>query len=59
MTARLPIAAYRAQKRAENAFGARWHEYEQRNAAWLRTHPGATSAEYQAAMREIAKRCGV
>lgn len=59
MTARLPISAYRAQKRAENAFASRWAEYEQRKAGWLRTHPEATSTEYQAAMRKIAKECGV
>lgn len=59
MSGRLPIASYKAQKRAENAFAGRWAEYEQRKQGWLRTHPEATSADYQAAMKKIAKECGV
>lgn len=39
--------------------GTRWHEYEQRKQAYLRTHPEATQAEYERAMREIADRLGV
>ncbi len=39
--------------------GTRWHEYEQRKQAYLRTHPEATQAEYARAMREIADRLGV
>ena len=33
--------------------------YELAKAAWLALHPGATAAQYEAAMRAIAKRYGV
>ena len=29
----------------------RWPHYEQRKAAWVQTHPGATSEEYEQAAR--------
>lgn len=32
--------------------------YEAEKADWVRRHPGATPAEYTAAMRAIAKRIG-
>ena len=50
---RLPVAEWR-RKMADH--GTRWHEYEQRKQAYLRTHPEATQAEYERAMREIADR---
>lgn len=59
MNARISIAAYKRQKAAQEPFTDRWHEYEQRKQAWLRTHPEATSEEYQAAMRELARKLGV
>ena len=33
----------------------RWAEYERQKADWIARHPEATSAEYEAAMRRIAK----
>lgn len=37
----------------------RWRMYEAEKAAWISDHPDAEPAEYEAAMREIAHRCGV
>lgn len=37
----------------------RWQEYEGRKAAWVARHPEANSAEYEAAMRQIAREVGV
>lgn len=33
--------------------------YEARKARWIADHPEATSREYEQAMRELAKECGV
>jgi hypothetical protein len=33
--------------------------YEAAKAAWIASHPDATPAEYEAAMRRIARECGV
>lgn len=33
--------------------------YEAMKAAWIACHPDATPAEYQAAMKKIARECGV
>lgn len=33
--------------------------YEAEKSIWSSSHPGATSAEYEQAMRAIAKMCGV
>jgi hypothetical protein len=34
-------------------------EYERRKAAWIAQNPGATAAQYMAAMQRIARECGV
>lgn len=34
-------------------------EYELMKANWIRKNPNATAQQYQEAMRNIAKRCGV
>lgn len=36
-----------------------WHAYEAAKAAWIAAHPNATPAEYEAAMRRIARRLGL
>lgn len=36
-----------------------YQDYEAAKRAWISAHPGATSAEYDAAMRAIAARLGV
>ena len=59
MNDRISMAAYRRQKAAERPHASAWAEYEQRKQGWLRTHPEATHAEYEQAMRELAKRLGV
>lgn len=33
--------------------------YEQMKRAWIAAHPDATPAEYEQAMREIARKAGV
>lgn len=33
-----------------------WHSYELLKARWIERHPNATPAQYQAAMRRIARR---
>lgn len=33
--------------------------YEHLKAAWIAEHPGATPAQYQDAIRAIAKKCGI
>lgn len=38
---------------------ANYQLYTQLKAAWVASHPDASSAEYDAAMRVIAKKCGV
>lgn len=38
---------------------ARWRLYELEKQAWAERHPEATHQEYEQAIREIAKRCGV
>lgn len=37
----------------------RWADYERKKADWQQANPGATPAEYQAAMKRIATECGV
>lgn len=37
----------------------KWQEYEQRKAEWITRHPEASSAEYEAAMRRIAREVGI
>ena len=37
----------------------RWRLYEAQKFAWSAAHPEATPLEYEQAMQEIAKRCGV
>lgn len=32
--------------------------YEAKKAAWVKANPGATSTEYEASMRAIARECG-
>lgn len=59
MNARISPMAYKAQKRAENDFRTRWAEYESHKRGWLATHPEATHAEYEKAMRAIARKLGV
>jgi hypothetical protein len=59
MNARISIAQYRRQKAASEPFTDRWHEYEQRKQAWLRTNSEASHEEYQVAMRELARKLGV
>ncbi len=36
-----------------------WAEYERRKQEWVRSNPSASNAIYTAAMRRIAKECGV
>ncbi len=36
-----------------------WSAYEARKAAWLAENPGATPAQYEAALRRIARECGL
>lgn len=36
-----------------------WAEYERRKREWQYDNPGATPAEYEAAMKRIADECGV
>lgn len=36
-----------------------YQQYEAAKAAWVRTHPNATPAEYEAAMARIAEELGV
>jgi hypothetical protein len=36
-----------------------WSLYEQLKAEWVEAHPGATPAEYEAAMREICEMLGI
>jgi hypothetical protein len=36
-----------------------YQRYEAAKAAWIASHPDATRAEYEAAMRRIARECGV
>lgn len=36
-----------------------YQRYEFEKLQWANAHPAATPAEYSAAMREIARRCGV
>lgn len=33
--------------------------YERLKAAWIAMHPGATCREYERAVRQIARQCGV
>ncbi len=33
--------------------------YEALKSAWIACHPGATPAEYEAAMRKLAEDCGI
>lgn len=37
----------------------RWQSYEAAKRAWIAAHPDATPEQYDAAMREIARRYGV
>ena len=36
-----------------------YEQYEEMKRAWVKANPGASNAEYQTAMRRIAKKCGV
>jgi hypothetical protein len=36
-----------------------WSLYEQLKQEWVEAHPGATPAEYEAAMREICEMLGI
>lgn len=36
-----------------------WQEYERLKRQWQYDNPGATPAEYEAAVRKIAQECGV
>jgi hypothetical protein len=38
---------------------ADYARYDATKAAWIAQHPDATPAEYQAAVRAIAKACGI
>jgi hypothetical protein len=38
---------------------ARWRQYELEKRTWCALHPDATSAEFDHAMRLIARKCGV
>jgi hypothetical protein len=39
--------------------GIRWRKYEAMKQAWIAAHPNATPEQYQRAVAQIAKRCGV
>lgn len=36
-----------------------WHDYEAAKALWIEAHPGATPAQYEAAIQIILKRMGL
>ena len=36
-----------------------WRDYEAYKASWIARNPGATPAEYEAAIARIARFCGV
>jgi hypothetical protein len=38
---------------------AAWTAYERAKADWVRAHPEASPQEYDAAMKRIARECGV
>jgi hypothetical protein len=38
---------------------ANWQKYEAMKRAWIRANPGATPAQYDAAIAAIVKKCGV
>lgn len=59
MNDRLTASQYRRMARQKAPRASAWAEYEQRKQGWLRTHPEATHAQYEHAMRELAKRLGV
>ena len=44
---------------AQMPAGPNYAAYEAMKAAFVRQHPDATPAEYEVAMREIARACGV
>jgi hypothetical protein len=50
------LHGYRTWRRRPRADYAR---YDASKAIWVASHPAATPAEYEAAMRSIAKACGV
>ncbi len=40
-------------------YGPRWRKYEAMKQAWIAANRNATPEQYQRAMAQIAKRCGV
>lgn len=48
-----------APAKAPPAKQADWARYAQMKREWVDQHPNATPSEYDAAMRKIAKECGV
>lgn len=58
----IPTAFLRQRKRENNRHGGgddKWRRYEQLKEQWIAAHPGATPAEYTAAMARISRQCGV
>jgi choline dehydrogenase-like flavoprotein len=45
------------QERSQS--GIRWRKYEAMKQAWIAAHRNATPEQYQRAVAQIAKRCGV
>ena len=43
---------------SDHAYALRLAEYERRKREWARANPEAGSAEYERAMRRIARECG-
>ena len=37
----------------------KYRRYEEMKAAWISNHPGASSKEYEIAIRAIARECGI
>lgn len=38
---------------------ATYSQYEYLKSAWIKSHPNATTQQYQQAMQRIARKCGV
>lgn len=54
-----PIRTLRRAREKSIGSRAQYERYSAQKAMWEATHPAATNSEYEAAMRAIAKACGV
>lgn len=56
----VPVEMVRSRKNKGAAFTLSCEQrYEAAKIAWIATHPDATPEQYQAAMRELARRVGL